>query len=234
MKRLNEVRDAEVLALLSPDQRTLFETLKGKPFDVQQLMPFGFGRGGPPGFGPGGPTREKRKLLAKYDKNGDGWLNREERQPAREVLKAERDSQPAGNRGQRFGGSPGGGPPGFGPPGFPGREDLEPAQPGVQIKPEDVTPQPDKPLYDLAVLRTIFLDVEADHNHPKKRCRLVHQQSRIYDHAGGRAGQRNGGGYQRRTVRAAKSQLRKESGGRGCSSRPRRNDRGHYDLGGPK
>src|ERR1035438_1588388 len=40
--------------------------------------PDGFGPGGPGPGGPGGMTAEK-KLVKQFDKNGDGWLNREER-----------------------------------------------------------------------------------------------------------------------------------------------------------
>src|SRR5262245_25694431 len=36
------------------------------------------------GFGP--PGGQERKLVKEYDKNGDGWLNKEERARARESL----------------------------------------------------------------------------------------------------------------------------------------------------
>src|SRR5712671_4939900 len=73
------------------------------PGDPGGGPPFG-GRDGP--GGPGGPMGQQRKLLKQFDKNGDGWLNTEERAVARAFLK----SQGAGRRG------------GFGPPGgFGGR-----------------------------------------------------------------------------------------------------------------
>ena len=53
---------------------------------------------------------QKRTLLKQFDKNGDGWLNKEERQAAREFIKKEAASRP----GRRGGGFPGG-PAGFGP-----------------------------------------------------------------------------------------------------------------------
>ncbi|MCI0465132.1 MAG: CotH kinase family protein [Gemmataceae bacterium] len=62
----------------------------------------GFGKkgfpGGPGGFG--GPFGQQRKLVKQFDKNGDGWLNKEERQAARAFIQKE-----------------GGGPGGFGPKG---------------------------------------------------------------------------------------------------------------------
>ena len=43
------------------------------------------GKGGPGGFGP--PGGGERKIVKDFDKNGDGWLNQEERAVARESLK---------------------------------------------------------------------------------------------------------------------------------------------------
>ena len=74
--------------------------------------PGGFGPGGPGGFGPmGGP---QRKIVDQFDKNTDGWLNKDERQAARDFLKKNR---PAGGRGGFGPGGPGGpgGRGGFGP-----------------------------------------------------------------------------------------------------------------------
>jgi hypothetical protein len=83
-----------------------------------------FGRGGP--GGPGGMMRQERKLVKEFDKDGNGWLNQEERRAARELIQKER----ASGQGQgRFGfGGPGGpgGPGGLGPPGGPGA----PGRPG--------------------------------------------------------------------------------------------------------
>ena len=48
--------------------------------------------GPPPGGpgGPGGPMGQERKLVKQFDKNGDGRLNKQERQSAREFLKKDR------------------------------------------------------------------------------------------------------------------------------------------------
>ncbi len=76
--------------------------------------------GPPPGFGPGGPMGQDRKLLKKFDKDGDGRLDAAERTAARESLKKD---QPAGGRpGPRFGP----------PPGF-GGENQEPPKPGPHV-----------------------------------------------------------------------------------------------------
>ncbi len=105
--------------------------------------------GPPPGFGPGGPggpMGQDRKLLKKFDKDGDGRLDVAERTAARESLK--QDQAAGGRRG-----------PGFGPPGF-GRRSEEPAQPGPRVSPADVPNYAGKPLYDPTVVRTLFLDFE--------------------------------------------------------------------------
>src|SRR5437763_15697515 len=72
--------------------------------------------GGPGGFG--GPMGQQRKLVKQFDKDGDGRLNKEERQAARAFLKKER---PAGGR-RGFGP---GGRGGFGPAVFLTRPLLE-------------------------------------------------------------------------------------------------------------
>ncbi len=106
------------------------------------------GPGGPSGFG--GPMGQDRKLVQDFDKDGDGLLNAEERQAARQSL-----SDGAAN------GRPGGR--GFGPPGGPGgRGNREPAQPGARVSSADVPSCGDAPLYDPSVLRTLFLDFEND------------------------------------------------------------------------
>ena len=111
-------------------------------------QPPGGGPGGPGGPGgmfgpPGGATK---KLVEDYDKNGDGWLNAEERKPARDAAKK-------GNR--RPGGfGPGG--PGGGPVGGRGPE----TKPGPKVSPDDVKPAGDMPLYDADTLRTVFIDFE--------------------------------------------------------------------------
>jgi Ca2+-binding EF-hand superfamily protein len=96
------------------------------------------GKGGPGGFGgpgfggPGGPPGgQEMKLVKQFDKDGDGRLNRAERDAAREFVKKER---PAGGRG--FGRGPGGpggagGPPQGGPPGGPPQGGPEGVPPGA-------------------------------------------------------------------------------------------------------
>src|SRR5438552_2180210 len=74
---------------------------KEPPFGPKGPGGFRPGGKGPGGFG--GPMRQVRKLVKQFDKNGDGWLNKEERKAARDFLKKERAS--------------GGGPGGFGPGG---------------------------------------------------------------------------------------------------------------------
>src|SRR5262249_1726467 len=98
---------------------------------------------GKKGFGPGGMLGGTRKILKDFDKDGDGRLNAEERQAAREALK---------KQGGGFGPGPKGG---FGPPGMFGWKD--PPRPGPRVTPEDVKTYPDKPLYEPTVLRTLFL-----------------------------------------------------------------------------
>src|SRR5438067_7870410 len=129
----------------------LFLTLK---LGAQPQPPDGpppFGRGGP--GGPGGFMGQQRKLVKQFDKNGDGWLNKEERQAAREFLKKERAE--GGGRGG-FGRGRGG----FGPPGMFGRGNQEAPKPGPQVKPADVPTHPKASLYEPTVLRTFFLDFE--------------------------------------------------------------------------
>jgi hypothetical protein len=115
--------------------------------------PGNFGPGGPPGFGPGGPGRgfgppmmQETKLVAQFDKDGDGRLNAEERAAARAYHQANR-----ANRGGRFPGGPGG----RGRGGEP-----QPVSPGEKISPADVKHYDAEPLYDTTTLRTLFLDFE--------------------------------------------------------------------------
>src|SRR5262245_22340105 len=80
------------------------EETKKQPPEKKKEKGFDF-KGGPGGFGPmGGGVR---KIVAQFDKDGDGRLNKDERKAARESLKK-------GGGGMRFG--PGGkGPGGKGP-----------------------------------------------------------------------------------------------------------------------
>ncbi len=88
-------------------------------------FPGGFPGGGFPGGGPG--SQPERELVDQFDTNKDGWLNDDERKPAREFVKANPTPRrgPGGRgRGMGPGGmGPGGmGPGGFGPPGFEPRD----------------------------------------------------------------------------------------------------------------
>lgn len=97
----------------------------------------------PGGFGKGPPGGQERKLVKDFDKNGDGWLNADER-------KAARDTAKKGGKGG-FGGGKGG--KGFGKGG-------EAGKPGPKVTPAEVKNYPDAKLYDGSVLRTLFLEFE--------------------------------------------------------------------------
>jgi spore coat protein CotH len=114
----------------------------GMPFDMGG-MPGGMGgmRGGPGGM------NQKTKLVATYDTNGDGWLNKEERQAARQSMTG-RQSRGMGRGGGRGGRGPGGG--------FGGTT----ASQGIKLTPSDVNWYSSEPLYDIKTLRTIFLEFE--------------------------------------------------------------------------
>ncbi len=97
--------------------------------------------GGPGGFGPpGGPGSRRRELVPKFDKDGDGKLNDEERAAARTAAREQR-------RG------------GFGP--FGGQAPAP--EPDTQPSAERVTPPttgvipPNTDLYDDNTLRTLYL-----------------------------------------------------------------------------
>ncbi len=137
-----------------------------------------------PGFG--GPGGEIRKVVARFDKDGDGRLNNDERKAAREALKKEggggfgfgkkgkggffkdgppKDAPPRDKDGKDgFGKDKGGffkdkGKGGFGKGGF--GKGREPAKPGPKVEPADVKPAPAKAgLYDPNTLRTFFLTFE--------------------------------------------------------------------------
>ncbi len=113
--------------------------------------PGGFGGGpggGPGGFGgPGGPMQPDIELVAKFDKNADGWLNADERKAARAFLAQQGNNQQRGPGGRRGG---------FGPR----SGSATPAQPGVKLTPAEVKSYPDAPLYGSNVLRTFFLEFE--------------------------------------------------------------------------
>lgn len=85
--------------------------------------PGGFQGPRPGGFG----GQQQRQLVKQFDKNGDGWLNAEERQAARDFVKKER----AAGRGGPGGPRPGG----FGPP-QPGQILPPPVQDDLALTPE--------------------------------------------------------------------------------------------------
>jgi spore coat protein CotH len=92
---------------------------------------------------------EEVKLVKRFDKDGDNRLNNAERKAAREYLA----SSPRGRQGF---GPRGGGPP-FG--GF-GQQKQETPKPGEKLSPAGVKTYGDEPLYDMKVLRTLFLEFE--------------------------------------------------------------------------
>ena len=167
---------ADALAVLNDDQKKQWTDLTGKSFTFPEPQFGGPGFGGPGGRGPGGPGGPmggERKIVAQFDKDADGRLNKEERTAAREFLKTNRSpGGPGGGGFNFFGGPPGGGPPGGGPggpgggpggrPGGPGGfgRDSEPAKPGPLLSPNDVKPVADASLYEPTVLRTLFLEFE--------------------------------------------------------------------------
>ena len=115
--------------------------------------PGGFGGRGPGGPGGGGPNNETIELVKDFDANGDGWLNREERDLAR-VEMTKRQAESAGRRGGRRG--PGGR--------EGGRNGGQPTTP-PELPAFDATTasmHPESGLYDEGVLRTIFFEFESD------------------------------------------------------------------------
>ena len=146
---------AEELAAAPAALRSLDKNSDGK-LEGEEIIPdFGFGPpgfGGPGGFGPGGPAGmgANRALVEKFDKDGDGRLNTEERAAAR----AE-----SGGGGGGFGGGRGpGGPGGRGGPGGP----REPSKPGQKISVDQAPKFPDADLYDTSILRTLFITFDND------------------------------------------------------------------------
>ena len=101
--------------------------------------PGGFGGGGPGGRGGGGFT-DVRKVMADYDKDGDKHLNLEERKAAYEGLSAQ------GGGGRGFGGR--------------GGQANGTAPAGVKLTAADVKIYGKESLYDINVLRTVFIQFE--------------------------------------------------------------------------
>lgn len=93
--------------------------------------------------------REDISLVDGHDTNGDGWLNQVERAEARKTLAERREAAVAEGRGR--GGRRG-----------PRTENREPAIPGPKVSTSEVEVFPDASLYDINVVRTIFLNFEND------------------------------------------------------------------------
>lgn len=105
----------------------------------------------------GGPNAPDIELVKDFDADGDGILNAVERKKA--LAKLESRSNRGGGPG--FGGPGGrsrGGGPGRGPGGP--RGGAPAGKPGPHVLPSDVENIPDADLYDVNVLRTLFLEFE--------------------------------------------------------------------------
>jgi len=166
------------IALLTNAQKETWKRLQGVAFAFPDPPDFapgpgfgpGFGPGGPGGFGPGGPggfgfggpggfnPGQERPLVKQFDEDQDGRLSREERAAARDFLKSQPTRGPGvrGPGGPRFGfGGPGG------RPGGPGGS-RETPKTGARVTPEDVVSFPEASLYEPTVVRTLFLQFEAE------------------------------------------------------------------------
>jgi hypothetical protein len=120
----------------------------GQPRAVRAQGPGGPGgpggfQGGPPGPFGRGPMGQEQKLVKQFDKNKDDRLDNEERKTARAWL-AENGARGFGGFGGRRGGGRG----------------MAPGSPGRPLKPTEVKSFGNEPLYDPAVLRTVFLQFE--------------------------------------------------------------------------
>lgn len=90
-----------------------------------------------------GPNAPTVTLVREFDRDGNGWLNREEREAARARLKEVRAEGGERRRG--------------GPPGMGG--DIQSGSPGPSLSPDAVEPS-SAPLFDLHTVRTLFLDFD--------------------------------------------------------------------------
>jgi hypothetical protein len=108
------------------------------------------GLGGPPG-GPGSGLGTGPSVLARFDRNKDGMLDKQERADARAYLKATITARgPWGMGGPR------------GPGGPPGMEPTAAAKPGRRLSPGAVAQYSNAGLYDAHVLRTLFFVFDND------------------------------------------------------------------------
>jgi hypothetical protein len=148
MKMIPFVRAAALAAVV-----LVFAEVRAQPAPEDRPRRFG-----PPGSGPGGPggpggrrggppggVQEDWKLRKQFDKDKSKVLEAAERAEARKYIQAEAE---AGRDPRR------------GPRGF-GRGRGEPGRPGKQIAPGSVKDYPNAPLFDPAVLRTLFFEFES-------------------------------------------------------------------------
>lgn len=124
-----------------------FQDLEGDiDFFDEQPPPMGEQPMGKPGRFAGRPMfNRKMELIPKFDKDGDGRLNDDERKAAREYITNQRSSQ-------------------FRRRGFRGpfRENTANPQPGIKITTNDVKIYPNLPLYSSNIVRTIFIEFKSD------------------------------------------------------------------------
>jgi hypothetical protein len=71
MQELTKERDSKATEVLSKEQQEKYEKLKGKPFDVAQLMQFGPGMGRGGRGGPGGPGGGPRGAAGRPQKKAE-------------------------------------------------------------------------------------------------------------------------------------------------------------------
>lgn len=112
----------------------------GSNLPGSSLLMGGSGRSGRSGFRGGfGAGPPDLRVVKRFDKNGDGWLNATERRAAREFL----SRQPATDK-RTFGFN---------------RAEVTP-DPGARLSPAGVRVYGAEPLYDPSVVRTVFLEFE--------------------------------------------------------------------------
>ena len=107
---------------------------------INEILPGFPGPGMGPG-GPGGPNNQEQKLSDKFDNDNNGFLDQAEREKAAEAIQSRGGRGP---RGMRFGEADGLG------------------TPGRNITVSDVESFPDASLYDISVLRTLFIEFESE------------------------------------------------------------------------
>ncbi len=86
----------------------------------------------------GGPNAPEKKLVDKFDADGDGLLNTAERSEARKSMEQQGNQRPRRRS----------------------RRQMTEGKPGPQISTSDVKNHPEAKLYDRQVLRTLFLEFE--------------------------------------------------------------------------